>query len=177
MAIRGIDGWGRQSVILQLLFLSVSICVGTRVSFLYLSFSSCRHPNKKKWPRLGDGGGGAIVLVHLLLFIVWVVIYRQLLTLLLPIGLVMLFPLMKQNKKGKVDVTLSVRKWRCESSNRAEWSFSPFSDAISLCISPPLFWGGEWRLARQEVGTERIGKMPTTQSIDAAAWEWPTQKE
>ena len=76
----------------------------------------------------------------------------------------------KKKKRGKVDVTLSVRKWRCiESSNRAEWSFSPFSDAISLCISPSSFFlGGEWRLARQEVGTERIGKMPT---IDAAAWE------
>jgi hypothetical protein len=152
-----------------------------REYLFYISLSPCcRHPNKKKWPRLGDGGGGAIVLVHLFLFIVWVVIYRQLLTLLLPIGLV-LFPLMKQNKeKGKVDVTLSVRKWRCESSNRAEWSFSPFSDAISLCISPFLFFGGggeSRRLARQEVGTERIGKMPTTQSIDAAAWEWPTQKE
>ena len=67
-----------------------------REYLFYISLSCCRHPNKKKWPRLG-AGGGAIVLVHLFLFcIVWVVIYRQLLAL-LPIGLV-LFPLW--NKKG-----------------------------------------------------------------------------
>lgn len=88
MTIRGIDGWGRQSVILQLLFLCVSICGGARVSFLYLSLPVVVTPIKRN-----GRDSVMVVVVQLFLFIffffiVWVVIYRQLLTLLLPIGLV-----------------------------------------------------------------------------------------